>query len=115
MGLKNARRRHCWTQEKLAESVNVGLDTLKRWEAGKQLPTPDDVGQLEKALNAEREEVWHRWMMETYRSYLERQVEPKASGAIDKLSAIRDELEEIRAEIHSLIDIIEEQQKGGSP
>lgn len=47
-------------------------ETLKRWELGRQLPTPDDVGNIERVLDMRDQSLWHRWMMSHYDSYRER-------------------------------------------
>jgi transcriptional regulator with XRE-family HTH domain/tetratricopeptide (TPR) repeat protein len=45
--LADARRAHGWTQEDIAEKVDVDIRTVQRWERGKTRPQPPKYRQLE--------------------------------------------------------------------
>jgi putative transcriptional regulator len=39
-----------WTQEQLARNIGVSLNTVQRWESGKNLPSPLAMEKLQKVL-----------------------------------------------------------------
>ncbi|MFC2045704.1 multiprotein-bridging factor 1 family protein [Chloroflexota bacterium] len=39
-----------WTQEKLARSIGVSLNTVQRWESGKTHPSPLAMEKLQELL-----------------------------------------------------------------
>ncbi len=41
-----------WNQAELAEAANVGLNTLRNFEAGKSAPMANNLGAIEAALEA---------------------------------------------------------------
>jgi putative transcriptional regulator len=48
--LKYCRQRKGWTQEQLARSVGVSLNTVQRWESGKTHPSPLAMEKLQLLL-----------------------------------------------------------------
>ena len=51
MYIREWRKKRGLTQEKLAELVNVHVNTLLRWEYGKREPKAREIQRLAKALN----------------------------------------------------------------
>ena len=39
-----------WTQEQLARNIGVSLNTVQRWELGKNMPSPLAMEKLQKVL-----------------------------------------------------------------
>lgn len=68
--LRAARESRKIPRWKLAEEVGTSEDTIERWETGKQLPGPDDIGNIERILKEPG--LWHKWMLSHYDSYRER-------------------------------------------
>jgi transcriptional regulator with XRE-family HTH domain len=52
---------------KLANEIGVSEDTIERWENDKGHPEPDDVDNIERALDIPG--IWHKWMRSRYDSY----------------------------------------------
>ncbi len=48
--IKYCRVRKEWTQEKLARSIGVSLNTVQRWESGKARPSPLAMEKLQGLL-----------------------------------------------------------------
>ena len=48
--IKQCRLCKEWTQEQLARSIGVSLNTVQRWESGKTQPSPLAMEKLEEAL-----------------------------------------------------------------
>ena len=48
--IKHCRARKGWTQEKLARSLGVSLNTVQRWELGKARPSPLAMEKLNSVL-----------------------------------------------------------------
>jgi DNA-binding XRE family transcriptional regulator len=85
--LKRARETRKIPRWQLANQLGVSEDTLERWENGKQDPHPDDVSNIEHALGAETEAIWHRWMLSNCESYRERYRRPSPTGFWPRCSA----------------------------
>ncbi|MFC1917659.1 multiprotein-bridging factor 1 family protein [Chloroflexota bacterium] len=48
--LRHCRERKGWTQEHLARSIGVSLNTVQRWESGKTNPSPLAMEKLQELL-----------------------------------------------------------------
>ncbi|MFC2002117.1 multiprotein-bridging factor 1 family protein [Chloroflexota bacterium] len=48
--LRHCRVRKGWTQEYLARSIGVSLNTVQRWESGKTRPSPLAMEKLQGLL-----------------------------------------------------------------
>ena len=48
--IKHCRVRKGWTQEHLARSIGVSLNTVQRWESGKTHPSPLAMEKLQELL-----------------------------------------------------------------
>ena len=48
--LRHCRERKGWTQEHLARSIGVSLNTVQRWESGKTRPSPLAMEKLQVLL-----------------------------------------------------------------
>ena len=48
--LRHCRERKEWTQEYLARSIGVSLNTVQRWESGKTNPSPLAMEKLQGIL-----------------------------------------------------------------
>ncbi len=48
--IKHCRTRKGWTQEHLARSLGVTLNTVQRWESGKTHPSPLAMEKLREML-----------------------------------------------------------------
>ncbi|MFC1950697.1 multiprotein-bridging factor 1 family protein [Chloroflexota bacterium] len=48
--LKHCRERKEWTQEHLARSIGVSLNTVQRWESGRTRPSPLAMEKLQGLL-----------------------------------------------------------------
>jgi putative transcriptional regulator len=48
--IRHCRVRKGWTQEHLARSVGVSLNTVQRWESGKTRPSPLAMEKLQGLL-----------------------------------------------------------------
>ncbi|MFC1982925.1 helix-turn-helix transcriptional regulator [Chloroflexota bacterium] len=46
--LRHCRVRKGWTQEHLARSIGVSLNTVQRWESGKTRPSPLAMEKLQE-------------------------------------------------------------------
>ena len=77
----------------LAQEIGVSEETLKRWEYGDQMPEPDDVGAIERALG--ERSMWHQWMMSHYDSYRERYSQAPAYGLTSAVIRTRYELNDV--------------------
>ena len=57
--LRYCRIRKGWTQEQLARNIGVSLNTVHRWESGKNRPSPLALEKLEELLKdiLEREQL----------------------------------------------------------
>lgn len=95
--LKRAREVRKVPRWQLAKQLGVSEDTLERWENGKQDPHPDDVSNIEHALGAESEAIWHRWMLSNCESYRERYREAKPNGLLAAVLGVRYELSDVLA------------------
>lgn len=56
--LRSLRVRHHWTQEQLAEKVDVSVATINRWEGGKASPRPEQRRRICDALGAEGHDLF---------------------------------------------------------
>ena len=54
----------------VADKIHVSVDTIRRWESGETMPSPDDVDRLGVAY--EDHSLWHDWMRTHYDSYRDR-------------------------------------------
>lgn len=100
--LRAARESRKTPRWKLAKEVGVSEDTLERWETGKQLPDPDDVGNIAHALGYPG--LWHKWMLSTYDSYRERYIDaPNLDHPAARITRVRYEMSDVMA----LIDKVE--------
>jgi len=48
--IRQCRTRKGWTQEQMARSIGVSLNTVQRWEAGKTHPSPLAMEKLQELL-----------------------------------------------------------------
>ena len=48
--IRHCRVRKGWTQEHLARSIGVSLNTVQRWESGKTHPSPLAIEKLQVLL-----------------------------------------------------------------
>jgi transcriptional regulator with XRE-family HTH domain len=48
--IRQCRVNKGWTQEQLARSIGVSLNTVQRWEASKTVPSPMAMEKLQKLL-----------------------------------------------------------------
>lgn len=65
--LQSARSRSGKLQHEIAIDCDVSERTIQRWESGEVQPGPDDV---EKYANSVGDpNLWHHWMLSTYKSY----------------------------------------------
>ena len=48
--IRHCRVRKGWTQEHLARSIGVSLNTVQRWESGKTHPSPLAIEKLQGLL-----------------------------------------------------------------
>ncbi|MFC1902696.1 multiprotein-bridging factor 1 family protein [Chloroflexota bacterium] len=48
--IRNCRVRKEWTQEHLARTIGVSLNTVQRWESGKTRPSPLAMEKLQGLL-----------------------------------------------------------------
>jgi putative transcriptional regulator len=49
--IKQCRELKGWTQERLARDLGVSLNTVQRWESGKNQPSPLALEKLQKILD----------------------------------------------------------------
>lgn len=91
--LRRARESHKMPRWQLAQEIGVSEETLKRWEYGDQMPEPDDVGAIERALG--ERSIWHQWMMSHYDSYRERYSQAPAYGLTSAVIRTRYELNDV--------------------
>ena len=49
--LRELRKKHALSQQKLAELIQVSLKTIQRWEINERTPRIDEIQKLAKALN----------------------------------------------------------------
>jgi len=49
--IRNCRVRKKWTQEHLARTIGVSLNTVQRWESGKTRPSPLAMEKLQGLFN----------------------------------------------------------------
>lgn len=68
--LREARDAAGFTRDQLGYRVGTSHETIRRWETGESLPTPDDVDRIGD-ITGDRT-LWHRWMLETEPSYARR-------------------------------------------
>jgi transcriptional regulator with XRE-family HTH domain len=99
LDLRKAREARKLTRWQLADKLGVSEDTLERWETGKQVPSDNDVGHIEDALDARCELLWTRWMYWNVDSYRERHPEPQISELLQAVCSVKMELEDVQ-EIH---------------
>ena len=59
MNICRLRVRLDWTQQKLADEMEVDLSTVQRHESGRVLPNGFDLLKLSIALNVGIEEIYH--------------------------------------------------------
>jgi len=97
LDLRKARETRKIPRWQLATRLGVSEDTLERWETGKQMPTPDDVGRIEDALGARAELFWARWMYSNCESYRERNPAPVISELLAAVVSVRYELADVQA------------------
>lgn len=76
--LRSAREARKIQRWRLANELGVSEDTVRRWEIGETQPTPDDVGNIERILDAPG--LWHRWMLSNFESYRERYTDIPVAG-----------------------------------
>lgn len=55
--LKTLRKKAGFTQESLAEQINVSVLTIKRWESNKNSPRVNEIKKICEALNVSEEEL----------------------------------------------------------
>ena len=91
--LRRARESHKMPRWQLAQEIGVSEETLKRWEYGDQMPEPDDVGAIERALG--ERSMWHQGMMSHYDSYRERYSQAPAYGLTSAVIRTRYELNDV--------------------
>lgn len=48
--IRQCRTQKGWTQEQLARSIGVSLNTVQRWESGKTRPSPLAMEKLQRLL-----------------------------------------------------------------
>ena len=48
--IRQCRELKGWTQEKLARELGISLNTVQRWEAGKNQPSPLALEKLQRVL-----------------------------------------------------------------
>lgn len=97
LDLRKARETRKLTRWQLANLIGVSEDTLERWETGKQMPTPDDVGHIEDALDARCELLWARWMYSNVESYRTRNARPQVSELLAAVVSVKYELADVQA------------------
>ena len=68
--LRAARKAAELHQFQVAALLHVSEDTVSRWERGEQIPTPDQVDELEKVYKAPG--LWYGWMRWRYKSFRDR-------------------------------------------
>lgn len=93
--LRSAREAHGWTRVQLIAELGVSEETLKRWEYGHVKPTPDDVGNIERILGAEKEQLWSRWMEEAWDSYREHHKTASSNGLLEAVVGMKHELQDV--------------------
>ena len=49
--IRQCRELKCWSQEQLARELGVSLNTVQRWEAGKNQPSPLALEKLQATLD----------------------------------------------------------------
>jgi putative transcriptional regulator len=49
--IRQCRELKGWTQERLARDLGVSLNTVQRWESGKNQPSPLALEKLQKILD----------------------------------------------------------------
>jgi len=49
--IRQCRELKGWTQEQLARDLGVSLNTVQRWELGKNQPSPLALGKLQATLD----------------------------------------------------------------
>lgn len=59
MNICQLRVRRDWTQQKLADEMDVDLTTVQRHESGRALPNAVDLYKLSLALKVTMEELYH--------------------------------------------------------
>lgn len=91
--LRRARESHKMPRWQLAQTIGISEETLKRWEYGEQIPEPDDVGAIERALG--ERSIWHQWMMSHYDSYRERYSSVPSYGLTAAVIRTRFELKDV--------------------
>lgn len=95
LDLRKAREARKLTRWQLSNLIGVSEDTLERWEVGKQMPTPDDVGHIEDALDAGVEMLWERWMYSNVDSYRNHHAKPQISGLLAAIVGVRQEMADV--------------------
>lgn len=78
----------------LANEVGVSDSTIERWETGESTPSPDDIGNIEKALRMPG--LWHKWMLSNYDSYRERYTDvPENNNLTEIVVRMKHELSDV--------------------
>lgn len=49
--IRDLRKKHNWTQQQLADRINVSSQVISNWERGYTDPDHDDISRLAKTLN----------------------------------------------------------------
>lgn len=96
LDLRKAREARKLTRWQLSNLIGVSEDTLERWETGKQMPTPDDVGHIEDALGARCELLWARWMYSNVESYRTRNARPQVSELLAAVVSVKYEMADVQ-------------------
>lgn len=78
--LQAARKAAGLYQYQVAALLHVSEDTVSRWEQGEQIPTPDQVDELEKIYHAPG--LWYGWMRWRYKSFRDRYPDSETSEAL---------------------------------
>lgn len=78
--LRAARKAAELHQFQVAALLHVSEDTVSRWERGEQIPTPDQVDELEKVYKAPG--LWYGWMRWRYKSFRDRYPDNNENAAL---------------------------------
>lgn len=78
--LRAARKAAELHQFQVAALLHVSEDTVSRWERGEQIPTPDQVDELEKVYKSPG--LWYGWMRWRYKSFHDRYPDNDENAAL---------------------------------